>query len=81
MRFSTICSTKLYGKKVGDDVSHQSAAFAIGTFVEFQEKSREHIGKITKADRKSSSGGSTRYHVVDSNGKMFDIPDKVIIID
>jgi hypothetical protein len=76
VRFSTICSTKLYGKKVGDDVSHKSAAFDIGTLVEFEEKSREHIGKITKADHKGSGGGSTCYHVVDSNGKMFEIPDK-----
>ena len=73
------CSTKLDGKKGGDGVSHPSA-LAIGTFVEFEEKSREHVGKITTADhiKGSGVGGSTRYHVVDSHGKMFDIPDKAI---
>ena len=74
------CSMKLDGKKGGDGVSHPSA-LAIGTFVEFEEKSREHVGKITTADniKGSGGGGSTRYHVVDSNGKMYDIPDKAIM--
>jgi len=51
--------------------------FAAGGFVEFVEKKRTHIGKIDTAEHKSS--GSSRYQVIDSEGKKFDVPDKDIL--
>jgi hypothetical protein len=76
---------KLFGKnnKSGsDDYSSSSLSpshqgFPVGTFVEFEEKSREHVGKVTRLEYKSSGGA--RYHVVGSDGKSYDIPDKAIL--
>lgn len=68
-------STELRGKKSSDDVVQQQS-FLIGTFIEFEEKKREHVGKITKAEHKSTWGA--RYQVVDSEGNKFDIADKAI---
>ena len=50
---STTC---LYSKKdsTGEVVNQQ--AFASGTFVEFVEKKRTHIGKIESVEHKSSGG-------------------------
>ena len=50
----------------------------VGTFVEFQEKKRVHVGKIESAERKSS-GGEVRYRVIDSEGHKFGVPDKAIL--
>jgi hypothetical protein len=71
---STSC---VYAKKgdVGDEVIQQQA-FAAGSFVEFVEKKRTHIGKIDTVEHKSSGGA--RYQVIDSEGKKFNIPDKDI---
>mmetsp|Transcript_24543 Transcript_24543/g.52059 ORF Transcript_24543/g.52059 Transcript_24543/m.52059 type:complete len:236 (-) Transcript_24543:3348-4055(-) len=65
----------LHSKKgdAGDEVVQQQA-FAAGSFVEFVEKKRTHIGKIDTVEHKSSGGA--RYHVIDSEGKKFNIPDK-----
>lgn len=52
-------------------------AFPVGTFVEFEEKKRTHIGKIDSVEHKSSGG--TRYSVIDSEGKQYGIPDKAIL--
>lgn len=49
---------------------------AVGTLVEFQEKKRVHIGKITFAGHKSNGGG--RYDVVDPHGQHFSIADKAV---
>lgn len=68
-------SLVLSSKKGSDDVTMQNA-FAIGTFVEFEEKGREHIGTIAKQEHKSSGGA--RYQVVDNNGKSFNVPDKAV---
>ena len=48
----TACNSK---KDSGDEVVQQHA-FAVGTFVEFMEKKRTHIGKIDKSEHKSSGG-------------------------
>jgi len=49
---TTIVSSKKDG---GDDVVQQQA-FASGSFVEFVEKKRNHIGKIESVEHKSSGG-------------------------
>jgi len=51
-------------------------AFAAGSFVEFCEKKRTHVGKIETVEQKSSGGA--RYQVIDSEGKKFNVPDKDI---
>jgi len=51
-------------------------AFATGSFVEFSEKKRTHVGKIETVEHKSSGGA--RYQVIDSEGKKFNVPDKDI---
>ena len=47
----------IYSKKgdAGDEVVQQQA-FAVGSFVEFVEKKRTHIGKIDSVEHKSSGG-------------------------
>ena len=42
-------------KSSGEEVENQQA-FAVGSFVEFVEKSRTHIGKIKEVEHKSSGG-------------------------
>ena len=42
-------------KAAGEDVVMQQA-FAVGSFVEFVEKSRTHIGKIDTVEHKTSGG-------------------------
>jgi len=46
----------LQSKKSGDDEVVNQQAFAVGSFVEFVEKSRTHIGKIGSVEHKSSGG-------------------------
>ena len=49
-------STCIYAKKdAGDEVVNQQT-FAAGSFVEFVEKKRTHIGKIDSVEHKSSGG-------------------------
>lgn len=71
-------TSSLHSKKgdAGDDVVQQQA-FAAGSFVEFVEKKRSHIGKIGAVEHKSSGGA--RYQVIDSEGKKFSIPDKDVL--
>lgn len=66
----------VYAKKSGDDVVQQHS-FSAGTFVEFQEKKRSHLGKITGVEHKGNGGA--RYTVMDSEGKSFGIADKQIL--
>ena len=54
----------------------QQHAFAAGTFVEFQEKNRVHVGKIASVEHKSNGGA--RYEVIDSEDHHFGIADKAI---
>mmetsp|Transcript_9732 Transcript_9732/g.23822 ORF Transcript_9732/g.23822 Transcript_9732/m.23822 type:complete len:237 (+) Transcript_9732:156-866(+) len=68
-------SSCMHSKKdSGDSDVVQQQAFATGSFVEFVEKKRSHIGKIDSVEHKSSGGA--RYSVIDSEGKKFSIPDK-----
>ncbi|MGK3748235.1 MAG: hypothetical protein ACI8RD_000526 [Bacillariaceae sp.] len=60
-----------------DTKQNHQPAFAVGTFVEFEEKKhRTHIGTITNIEHKSNGG--TRYDVTDSDGKHFQIADKAV---
>jgi hypothetical protein len=59
----------LHGKKGSDsDEVVQQQSFAVGSFVEFEEKKRSHVGKIDAVEHKSSGGA--RYAVIDSEGKV-----------
>ena len=49
-------SSCIRGKKSGDDEVVNQQAFAVGSFIEFVEKSRTHIGKIESVEHKSSGG-------------------------
>lgn len=61
--------TLLYSKKSdgGGEAPVQQQAFAVGTFVEFEEKKRVHIGTIE--DKEHKANGGARYKVVDRDGK------------
>ncbi len=64
---SSVCA--LHGKKGSDsDEVVQQQAFSVGSFVEFEEKKRSHVGKIDAVEHKSSGGA--RYTVIDSEGKV-----------
>ncbi|KAL7464206.1 hypothetical protein ACHAXS_004543 [Conticribra weissflogii] len=77
IKCSTLPQSCLSSKKAeADGDVHQQQTFAIGTFVEFTEKNRVHIGKIQSVEHKSSGGA--RYKVLDSEEKLFDIADKNI---
>ena len=52
----------------------QQQAIASGSFVEFCEKKRIHIGKIETVEHKASGGA--RYTVIDSSDHKYNIPDK-----
>lgn len=60
----------------GDDTPILQQAFAVGTFVEFEEKKRVHIGTIS--DKEHKSNGGARYKVVDREGKQYSIADKAV---
>ena len=49
-------SSCILSKKSGGDGIENQQAFAVGSFVEFVEKSRTHIGKIGGVEHKSSGG-------------------------
>jgi len=68
--------TQLYSKDDSSaEAEPQQAAFPVGTVVEFQEKKREHVGKILEVERKSN--GSVRYDVEEfPTGKHFSVADK-----
>lgn len=69
-------SVSLHGKKDSGDEVVQQQAFPVGSFVEFEEKKRIHVGKIETVEHKSSGGA--RYAVIDSEGKKFNISDKAV---
>ncbi|CAJ1968217.1 unnamed protein product [Cylindrotheca closterium] len=67
----------LSSKKDGDaDPVVQQQGYAVGTFVEFEEKNRVHIGTIAEKENKASGGA--RYKVVDKDGHKFSIADKAV---
>lgn len=70
-------TTSLNSRHQGTDEVVQQRAFPTGTFVEFQEKKRTHIGKIDSVEHKSTGGA--RYHILDSEGKKYDIADKAVL--
>jgi len=51
-------------------------ACPVGTFVEFTEKSRAHVGKILSVEHKANGGA--RYSVEDVTGKHYQIADKAV---
>lgn len=69
-------ATSLFAKSK-DDEGGSYQAIPEGTFVEFTEKRRNHIGKIVKIEYKTG-GGAPRYVVEDSEGKKFGIADKQV---
>jgi len=68
--------TQLMAKGSNESEVHKAPAFAVGTIVEFSEKSREHVGRITAVEYKSNGGA--RYSVTDDLGKVFHIADKSV---
>ena len=48
----------------------------MGTLVEFQEKNRVHVGKIKAVEHKTNGGA--RYELIDSDNKLYNVPDKAI---
>ncbi len=51
-------------------------SFSTGTLVEFSEKKRIHVGKITSVEHKRSGGA--RYEVIDHDGLKYSIADKAV---
>lgn len=72
LRAPTLCS-----KNEDSDAVVQQRALAVGTFVEFEEKKRTHIGKIESVEHKSNGGA--RYQIVDPEEKTYDIADKAVL--
>ncbi|EJK63287.1 hypothetical protein THAOC_16069 [Thalassiosira oceanica] len=64
--------TRLSSKK--DAEVAVTSAFASGSFVEFREKSRTHVGKIESVQHKTSGGA--RYTIIDSSNHKYNVPDK-----
>jgi hypothetical protein len=72
--FSPIHPTQLGSTKTADN---EQTALGEGTLVEFEEKSRTHIGKILQIERKSN--GSVRYDVEEyPSKKHYSIADKEV---
>jgi hypothetical protein len=65
----------LNGSKESGDVVLQKS-FSPGTLVEFAEKKRTRVGKITSVEHKSNGGA--RYEVEDHDGHKYSIADKAI---
>mmetsp|Transcript_42558 Transcript_42558/g.102943 ORF Transcript_42558/g.102943 Transcript_42558/m.102943 type:complete len:262 (+) Transcript_42558:3-788(+) len=63
-------------KSDGDGEALAQHAYAVGTFIEFEEKKRVHIGTIE--DKEHKANGGARYKVVDKDGKHFSIADKAV---
>mmetsp|Transcript_16132 Transcript_16132/g.28172 ORF Transcript_16132/g.28172 Transcript_16132/m.28172 type:complete len:247 (+) Transcript_16132:13-753(+) len=66
----------LFSKKSADEAVMSTNALPVGTFVEFEEKKRVHVGKISQQEHKSNGGA--RYVVVDDEGHQFNIADKAV---
>lgn len=56
--------------------SNSGTALSPGTLIEFTEKGRVHIGKISSLEHKTNGGA--RYDVIDENEKRFNIADKAV---
>jgi len=67
---------KSHDETATDKKQNHQAAFGMGTFVEFQEKKRTHVGKILHIEFKANGGA--RYAVEDSEGKKYGIADKQV---
>lgn len=68
-------TTALQAKEDGEvQLAH---ALSVGTLVEFQEKSRIHVGTIKEAQHKGSGGARYKVEAYDT-GKSFDIADKAV---
>jgi hypothetical protein len=68
----------LLSNKQADDEANVAPAFAVGTFVEFEENNRVHIGKISQQEHKSN-GSAALYQVTDNTGKTYShIPGKAV---
>ncbi|CAB9511583.1 expressed unknown protein [Seminavis robusta] len=67
-------STTLLAAEKGSEEVKQQHALSVGTLVEFQEKSRVHIGTIKSSEHKSSGGA--RYKIEDIDGKSYNVADK-----
>ena len=69
--------SQLFSKKPSDDDTYSGPqALSVGTFVEFEEHKRVHIGKIEEQQHKTNGGA--RYVVIDHEGHKFDIGDKEV---
>ena len=69
---SVLCSRKKGGDADEDAPSH---AFSVGTFVEFEEKTRVHVGKILESE---INNGGARYEIEDNAGKQYHVADKAV---
>jgi hypothetical protein len=65
----------VYSTKKGADEGEEQNAFAVGTFIEFEEKTRIHAGKIAAVEHNARG---SRYDVIDEEGKHFSIRDKAV---
>jgi hypothetical protein len=69
-----LSGSMLFSKK-GDAV--EDAALPVGTFVEFEEKTRVHVGKILQSEHKANNGG-VRYEIEDDEGKTYHVASKAV---
>jgi hypothetical protein len=66
----------LFSKKGDADEDSHSHAFSVGTFVEFEEKTRVHVGKILQSEHKTNGA---RYEIEDNEGKKYQhVADKAV---
>jgi hypothetical protein len=71
--------TFLNSKQGDGSENHVAGAFSIGSFVEFEEKKRTHVGKIVESVQHKGSS-SPRYQIVDSEGQQWhDVADKAVL--
>jgi hypothetical protein len=73
---SVLFSKKGDANEGGARPSPQQHTFSVGTFVEFEEKTRMHVGKILQSEHKTSGG--TRYDIEDNEGKKYHVADKAV---
>jgi hypothetical protein len=69
-----LSSSVLFSKK--SDADHEDAPmFSVGTFVEFEEKTRVHVGKILQSEHNIKGA---RYEIEDNQGKQYHVADKFV---
>mmetsp|Transcript_14692 Transcript_14692/g.22762 ORF Transcript_14692/g.22762 Transcript_14692/m.22762 type:complete len:237 (+) Transcript_14692:190-900(+) len=69
------CNSILFSKKDAADTVNVPT-FPIGSFVEFEEKKRIHVGTIDTVEHKASGGA--RYGIIDADGKHYGVAAKAI---